>query len=160
MKVLPRRFRDESSSRIGSYEAFLDLLTLFCFILMFAAALQVAQPASTGTAQVSAQDAKRGASPGRLPATQVELKVSKEGSIDKLTILDGPARQTFDFELADSHVDFELTSVESSLRGASNICIAVFEDSQPVNPDVVVAIQRWLSYNALSNYQFYFVEPR
>ena len=160
MKTLPRRFRDDSSSRIGTYEAFLDLLTLFCFILMFAAAIYIAQPVSSGTAEVAAQDAVRGAVPAALPDGQVELKVFKEGSVDRLTVLDGVTRRTLDFEIVSNSVSSELDSIRPSLLTASNIYLAVFEDTQPANPGVVLAIQRWLSYNEFGRYKFYFVQPR
>ena len=58
MKAPVRRFRDDSNSRIGTYEAFLDLLTLFCFILIFAAAMYVAQPASNVAQPASTGPAK------------------------------------------------------------------------------------------------------
>ena len=160
MKADPRRFRDDSSSRIGTYEAFLDLLTLLCFVLMFAAAIYIAQPVSSGTADVAAQDATRGAAPVILPDGHVELKVSSEGMIDRLTVLDGVAGRTLDFEIVSNSVTLELDSVRSSLLTASNIYLAVFEDAQPVNSGVVLAIQRWLSYNDFGRYKFYFVQPK
>lgn len=160
MKNLPRRFRDDSSSRVGTYEAFLDLLTLFCFILMFAAALYIAQPVSSGMAEVTAKDAMRGAVPAGLPGGLVELKISTEGTIDRLTVLDGITGRTLDFEIVSNSVSSELDSVRSSLLTASNIYLAVFEDTQPANSDVVLAIQRWLSYNDFGRYKFYFIQPR
>lgn len=160
MKSLPRRFRDDSSSRIGTYEAFLDLLTLFCFILMFAAAIYIAQPVSSGMAEVAVQDAVRGATPAALPDGQVELKVSKEGTVDRLTVLDGVTGRTFAFEIISNNVSFELDSVRPSLLTASNIYLAVFEDTQPVNSGVVFEIQRWLSYNEFGRYKFYFIQPK
>jgi hypothetical protein len=160
MKALPPRFRDDSSSRIGTYEAFLDLLTLFCFILMFAAAIYVANPAPPGSTELLAQDAARGATPGVLPNSQVELKIAREGTINRLTVLDGSANRTLNFEVTDSNIGSTLASIQSSLQIASNVSIAVFEDSQPVDAEIVVAIQRWMSYNNMGRYKFYFVEPR
>jgi len=160
MKTLPRRFRDDSSSRIGTYEAFLDLLTLFCFILLFAAAIYIAQPVSSGIAEVASQDAVRGAIPATLPDGQVEIKVSKEGVVDRLTVVDGVIGRTLEFEIVSNSVSLELDSVKTSLLTASNIHLAVFEDAQPVNSGVVLAIQRWLSYNEFGRYKFYFVQPR
>lgn len=160
MKILPRRFRDDSSSRIGAYEAFLDLLTLFCFVLMFAAAIYITQPVSSGLAEVAAEDAVRGPVPADLPRELVELKVSTEGTVDRLTVLDGITGRTFDFEIVSNSVSAELNSVRSSLLTASNIYLAVFEDTQPVNSDVVLEIQRWLSYNEFGRYKFLFVQPK
>ena len=160
MKNLPRRFRDDSGSRIGTYEAFLDLLTLFCFILMFAAAIYIVQPISVGTTEVAAQDAMRGAEPALLPVGHVELKVFREGRADRLTVLDGVTDQTLHFKIVSNNVSSQLDSVRTSLVTASNIYLAVFEENQPVTSDVVLAIQRWLSYNGFGRYKFYFVEAK
>ena len=90
----------------------------------------------------------------------MELKLSRDGPITTLAVVDGPANRTIEFQLTNSLVNPALTSIEPSLRAASNICIAVFEDSQPVDAETLVAIQRWLAYNGMGRYQFYFVEPK
>jgi hypothetical protein len=145
MKILARRFRDSSNSRIGTYEAFLDLLTLFCFALMFAAAIYVAQPTSSGSSKIATRDATRGSPPRAMAAKSVELKLSKVMGINKLTVLDGTTGRTLDFEITGINVRSELASIESSLRAASNIYVAAFEDSQQVDAEVLVEIQRWLA---------------
>jgi hypothetical protein len=128
---------------------------------MFAAAIYIAQPAgSTGVAQVTAEDAVRGVSPAVLPQGLVEIKISRDGALDRLTVLDGVTGRTTDFDVTATNIADQLAPLEPSLRAASNICIAVFEDAQPVNSEVVLAIQRWLSYSEMGKYQFYFVQPK
>jgi hypothetical protein len=159
MKVYPHYFRQDSGSRIGTYEAFLDLLTLFCFILMFAAAMYVTPQPPVGAVNVETEQASRGSPAGLLPNKDVELKLSKEGNTNRLTILAGPASETLDFEVSGSNINSILTSFMTSFLAASNISIAVFEDQRPVNPEVLVDIQRWMSFHNIGRYRFYFVEP-
>jgi len=163
MLRIPRHFRDSANSKIGTYEAFLDLLTLLCFIFIFAATIYIDRYTAAqagGASKIMSQEAVRGAVPAVLQRGEVEFKVDRSAERDRLTIMDSVAGQTNQFLLGQTDVAMNLESIRPSLDSATNISIAVFDETQPVSSDVIVAIQRWLSYNGYSQYKFYFVRQK
>ena len=159
----PRHFRDSANIKIGTYEAFLDLLTLLCFILIFVAAFYIERYSAAlagGASKVVSKEAVRGIVPEVLQRGEVEFKLERTEGQDRLTILDSVTGQANPISLNMADFAANLEPFRPSLDGATNISIAVFDEPQPVSSDVIVAIQRWLSYNGYGHYKFYFVTQR
>lgn len=163
MGSLPRNFRDSANSKIGTYEAFLDLLTLLCFIFIFSTVIFIERYKSAeagGASNVVSRFAVRGAIPAVLPDGEVAFKIERSDGADLLTILDSVTGTTNQFNLSRTILAENLQTAQRSLTATTNITISVFEDTQPVSSDTIVAIQRWLTYNGYGNYKFYFVGQR
>lgn len=166
MVQTPRHFRDSSNSRIGTYEAFLDLLTLLCFVFIFAAVISLdrySAAQAAGPSEISSVEAIRGASPAILNRGDVQLNLERSEGNELLTVMDSVAVRTNQFKVDRAQISVNLESIRSSLNSATNIAIAVFdgnEDSQSVSADIIVALQRWLTYNGYGQYKFYFVRKQ
>jgi len=159
MRGYHRHLVDDSNSRIGAYEAFLDLLTLLSIVMIFAATIYMAQSAPGARTLVTAEEAVRGQPPRQLPQGQFILIVSRENGIDKLTIVDGKAHTTMKTEITEDKVESVLRAAQPALERSESINFAVFEEREAVNPSIVVATQRWLSSNNFGKYHFSFVGP-
>lgn len=160
MMVYRHKINDDENSRIAAYESLLDLFTLFSFILIFAAFIYVTQFSqnSKDGASIFAQDAVSGSGIQKtFPKDMLLLIVYQENTKDWLRVIDGVKNESVTFTVTTSSIKDVLNSLSSRFALASKINIGIYEIDQPVNPGIVIEVQRWLSDHGHHEYKIYFV---
>jgi hypothetical protein len=160
MTPYQRKVIEDPNTRVAAYESLLDLFTLISFILIFAAFIYVSQSSAgvaSAAAVVSGEAAKSGGTPQGIPKDVLLLVLFREDSKDRLTIIDGTTGVTTPMILTTQTTEGVLTSLSPSFARAAKINIAINEEKEPVNPAIVLTIQRWLASHSHNKYNFYFV---
>jgi hypothetical protein len=152
--------REDINPKIGAYEAFLDLLTLISFLMIFAASIYMARSPAGPQSTIASHNAVRNPDPKTVAADEVIISILREGGLDKLRIVDGRTSSQRKFRINTGNIDDVLASTKSMLDQAKNIDLAVYEDEGSVNAGLVLSAQRWFSLNNYSRYRFYFVGAR
>lgn len=156
-----RRSIGDVNHRSEGFESMLDLFTLISFVLIIASFMFIAKPneGNMNEAIVSVQKAISGAGvPPTLPKNVVLLVLSRDGSRNKLSFIDGSTGEHSNSSVTVDTIDNSLNKLFSKFNRTSKIKIAFIDGTkQEASPIIAFAIMQWMAKNQHGKFIISFV---